>query len=180
MRTTRFANWFSPYEEQSFMTLSDISVGEVDVSAYSIPTDEPEGDGTLRWDSTTLIVCEIHAAGEIGLGFTYGNKAIAVVADQLAGKCLLRRPPLDIPCLHASMLQHVRNDGSQGIASMAISALDVGLWDLKAKILDCPLVDLFGARQTSVAAYGSGGFTTYSNQQLAAQMSGWAAAGLKS
>jgi len=162
------------------MTLSDISVGEVDVSAYSIPTDEPEGDGTLRWDSTTLIVCEIHAAGEIGLGFTYGNKAIAVVADQLAGKCLLRRPPLDIPCLHASMLQHVRNDGSQGIASMAISALDVGLWDLKAKILDCPLVDLFGVRQTSVAAYGSGGFTTYGNQQLAAQMSGWAAAGLKS
>jgi hypothetical protein len=44
------------------MTLSDISGGKVDVSAYTIPTDAPEGDGTLRWDSTTLIAWKIHAA----------------------------------------------------------------------------------------------------------------------
>ena len=31
------------------------------------------------------------------------------------------------------MLEQVRNDGSRGIASMAISALDIALWDLKAK-----------------------------------------------
>ena len=162
------------------MKPSDISVGKVDVSAYTIPTDAPEGDGTLRWDSTTLILCEIHAAGEIGFGYSYGNQATAFVADYLAGKCLLHRSPLDIPALHTSMLQQVRNDGSRGIASMAISALDVALWDLKAKLLGSSLVDLLGAVHASVAAYGSGGFTTYSNQQLAAQLSGWSAEGLKS
>jgi len=47
------------------MVLSEISVEKVNVSAYTIPTDAPEGDGTLRWDSTTLIVCEIHAANQI-------------------------------------------------------------------------------------------------------------------
>lgn len=162
------------------MKPSDISVGKVDVSAYTIPTDAPEGDGTLRWDSTTLIICEIHAAGEVGFGYSYGNQATAFVADYLAGRCLLHRSPLDIPGLHKSMLQQVRNDGSRGIASMAISALDVALWDLKAKLLGRSILDLFGAVHASVAAYGSGGFTTYSHQQLTAQLSGWAAEGLKS
>lgn len=162
------------------MTLSDISVGKVDVSAYTIPTDAPEGDGTLRWDSTTLIVCEIHAANQIGLGYTYGNGATALVADHLANKCLLHRSAFDIPGLHASMLQQIRNDGSRGIASMAISGLDVALWDLKAKLLGSSLLDLFGAVQASVIVYGSGGFTTYSNQQLATQLSSWVGEGLKS
>jgi L-alanine-DL-glutamate epimerase-like enolase superfamily enzyme len=162
------------------MKLSDISVGKVDVSAYTIPTDAPEGDGTLRWDSTTLIVCEIHAASQTGLGYSYGNNAVASVADQIAGKCLLHRSALDIPRLYASMLQQVRNDGSRGIASMAISALDVALWDLKAKLLGVSIVDLLGAASTSVAAYGSGGFTTYSNQQLISQLSGWVTEGLTS
>jgi L-alanine-DL-glutamate epimerase-like enolase superfamily enzyme len=160
--------------------LSDISISTVDVSAYTIPTDAPEGDGTLQWDSTTLILCEIQAADQIGFGYTYGNRATASLADQLADKCLLHRPAVDIPALHASMLQQVRNDGSRGIASMAISSLDVALWDLKSKLLSCSLVDLFGAAHASVPAYGSGGFTTYSDQQLAAQLSGWVAQGLQS
>lgn len=162
------------------MGLSDISVEKVDVSAYTIPTDAPEGDGTLRWDSTTLIVCEIHAASQNGLGYTYGNQATASVADQLAGQCLLHRSALDIPGLHKSMLEQVRNDGSRGIASMAISALDVALWDLKARLFAVSLIDLLGATHAGVAAYGSGGFTTYSNQVLASQLSGWVAEGLKS
>jgi L-alanine-DL-glutamate epimerase-like enolase superfamily enzyme len=162
------------------MTAPDNSVSKIDVSAYTIPTDAPEGDGTLRWDSTTLIICEVHAAGEIGLGYSYGNQATASVADYLAGKCLLHRAALDIPSLHATMLQQVRNDGSRGIASMAISALDIALWDLKAKLSGTSLVDLFGAAHTGVAAYGSGGFTTYSDQQLAAQLSSWVDEGLKS
>lgn len=161
------------------MELSDNSVEKVDVAVFTIPTDAPEGDGTLRWDSTTLIVCEVRAADRVGLGYTYGNKAIAIVADHLANECLLHRSALGIPGLHASMLQQVRNDGSRGIASMAISALDIALWDLKAKLLGSSLVDLLGAAHAGVEAYGSGGFTTYSNQQLAVQMSGWVANGLK-
>lgn len=160
--------------------LSDISVEKVDVSAYTTPTDAPEGDGTLRWDSTTLILCEIHVANHIGLGYTYGNKATALMADHLAGKCLLNRPALDIPGLHAFMLEQARNDGSRGIASMAISALDVALWDLKAKLFGSSLVNLLGAVHTRVVAYGSGGFTTYNNRQLTTQLSGWAKEGLKS
>jgi L-alanine-DL-glutamate epimerase-like enolase superfamily enzyme len=162
------------------MESSEPSVQKVAVSAFTIPTDAAEGDGTLRWDSTTLVVCEIHAARQIGIGYTYGNQATAVVADHLAFKCLKGRSALDIPGLHASMLEQVRNDGSRGIASMAISALDVALWDLKAKLFNSSLVDLLGTVRSGVVAYGSGGFTTYSNHQLSAQLSGWIKQGLKS
>jgi L-alanine-DL-glutamate epimerase-like enolase superfamily enzyme len=162
------------------MEQSETSVGKVDVSAYTIPTDAPEGDGTLRWDSTTLILCEIHTARQTGLGYTYGNEATAALADHLATKCLLHHSAIDIPALHVSMLRQVRNDGSRGIASMAISALDIALWDLKAKLLDSSVVDLLGAFQPKVAVYGSGGFTTYSNQELTSQLSGWITEGLKS
>lgn len=161
------------------MQWSEISIEKVDVSAYTIPTDAPEGDGTLRWDSTTLIVCELRAADQVGLGYTYGSRPTAAVADHLAEKCLLHQPAFDIPRLHASMLAQIRNDGNRGIASMAVSALDIALWDLKAKLLKSSMIDLLGATESSLAAYGSGGFTTYSNEKLASQLSGWIVDGLK-
>ena len=104
------------------MQRSDVAVEKADVAAYTIPTDSPEGDGTLKWDSTTLVVCEIYAADQVGLGYTYGNRATAMVADHLAAKCLLGQPSLDIPHLHMAMRAQVRNDGNRGIASMAICA----------------------------------------------------------
>ncbi len=51
------------------------------------------------------------------------------------------------------------------------------LWDLKARLLDVPLVKLLGQVRDAVPIYGSGGFTSYSNQQLAAQLSAWVEAG---
>jgi L-alanine-DL-glutamate epimerase-like enolase superfamily enzyme len=162
------------------VSLNQALVEEASVSAYTIPTDAPEGDGTLRWDSTTLIVCEIRAGGNSGLGYTYGNKATAVVADYLAKECLVGQIAMDIPKLHESMLRHVRNDGSRGIASMAISALDIALWDLKARLLRVSLADLLGTIRPNIPAYGSGGFTTYTNTKLAEQLSAWAVDGLKS
>lgn len=162
------------------MKLPENSITSVAVSAYSVPTDAPEGDGTFQWDSTTLVLCEVGAGGEIGIGYTYGNKATALVADELGQKCLKERPAFDIAAIHESMLEQVRNDGSRGIASMAISALDIALWDLKAKLLDCSVADLLGCAKPSVAVYGSGGFTTYSDRQLARQLSGWVADGIKS
>lgn len=102
------------------------------------------------------------------------------VARELGQKCLMNRSALDIPALHESMRGQVRNDGSRGIASMAISALDVALWDLKGKLLHRSVVDLPGAAKPAIAVYGSGGFTTYSPDQLAKQLSGWVSAGIKS
>ena len=72
-----------------------------------------------------------------------------------------------------ALWRKVRNLGRSGLAAMAISALDAALWDLKAKLLGLPVASLLGGRRDRVAIYGSGGFTTYSDEELARQLAGW-------
>jgi L-alanine-DL-glutamate epimerase-like enolase superfamily enzyme len=71
------------------------------------------------------------------------------------------------------MVAAVRNSTRAGVAGYAISAVDVALWDLKARLLDMSLVDLFGSARTGVPVYGSGGFTTYSDDETTAQLTDW-------
>ena len=71
-----------------------------------------------------------------------------------------------------------RNIGSRGIAASAIAAVDIALWDLKAKILKVPLCTLWGQVRESVPVYGSGGFTSYSKTQLAKQFENWKSKGI--
>jgi L-alanine-DL-glutamate epimerase-like enolase superfamily enzyme len=61
---------------------------------------------------------------------------------------------------------------------MAMSAVDAALWDLKARLLDLPLASLLGMVRDGVPIYGSGGFTSYSDSQLANQLEGWASRGI--
>jgi L-alanine-DL-glutamate epimerase-like enolase superfamily enzyme len=77
-----------------------------------------------------------------------------------------------------SMLRRTRNLGRPGIVSMAISAVDAALWDLKARLLGVPLITLLGPVREGVPIYGSGGFTSYTNQQLETQLGGWVSAGI--
>jgi L-alanine-DL-glutamate epimerase-like enolase superfamily enzyme len=76
------------------------------------------------------------------------------------------------------MVHGIRNLGRPGVSSMAIAAVDVALWDLKARILDVSLVTLLGAAHDAVPVYGSGGFTSYSIEQLHAQLGDWVAQGI--
>lgn len=154
-------------------------IGSVRTSAYVIPTDAPESDGTLEWSSTTLVVVEIDAAGETGLGFTYADTATARLVHDTLAEVVRGRDAMDIPAIVAAMLVALRNHGRPGVCSMALSAVDVALWDLKAKLLGLPLVTLLGAARASVPVYGSGGFTSYADERLAAQLGGWAEEGLR-
>lgn len=147
--------------------------------AYDIPTDLPEADGTLAWDSTTLIVVQVAAGGETGIGYTYDHKAAALLAESKLAEQVCGRDAFDIPRLWQGMTMAVRNIGRQGAAAAAISAVDNALWDLKAKLLGVPLVKLLGQARPAIMAYGSGGFTSYDDGQLEKQLSDWAEAGMK-
>ncbi|HET9114691.1 MAG TPA: enolase C-terminal domain-like protein [Gaiellaceae bacterium] len=153
-------------------------VERLDVDAYTIPTDQPESDGTLEWDSTTIVVVEAHAGGKKGLGYTYCDAAAAeVVSSQLAG-VVEGEDLMDVRAAWLRMGAQVRNAGRPGIGFCAVSAVDQALWDLKARLLDVPLVVLLGAAHEDVPIYGSGGFTSYSIERLCEQLGGWAAAGI--
>jgi L-alanine-DL-glutamate epimerase-like enolase superfamily enzyme len=66
-----------------------------------------------------------------------------------------------------------------GIAAMAISALDIGLWDLAGKAANLPLYKLWGGLTERVAAYGSGGWGRYTEADLVAEAEKYAAQGCK-
>jgi L-alanine-DL-glutamate epimerase-like enolase superfamily enzyme len=142
-------------------------------AAYRIPTDAPEADGTYAWDSTTLIVVHLSAGEETGLGYTYADASAAPLIQTLASAALENGDPFDIPARRIGLLRAVRNLGRSGLAACAISALDCALWDLKAKLLGVALVTLLGRCRNAVPIYGSGGFTTYSNDRLKQQLSHW-------
>jgi L-alanine-DL-glutamate epimerase-like enolase superfamily enzyme len=145
----------------------------LDVSVYTVPTEEPESDGTFTWTATTVVVVRADAQGCCGLGFTYASPASAVVIHDLLEPVVAACDPLDVPGAWAAMVAAVRNVGRPGVASTAIAAVDIALWDLKAKLLDQPLVRLLGAVRDEVPVYGSGGFTSYTDQELADQLGGW-------
>jgi L-alanine-DL-glutamate epimerase-like enolase superfamily enzyme len=150
-----------------------ISIGELDVAAYTVPTDRPEADGTLEWTATTMVLVRVHAEGVVGTGWTYGPAAAeGVVADVLT-EVVRGRSVHDIPGIHEAMCRAVRNAGRPGICSLAISAVDCALWDLKARVLGLPLHRLLGAVRDDVPVYGSGGFVTYDPAELREQLEHW-------
>jgi L-alanine-DL-glutamate epimerase-like enolase superfamily enzyme len=158
--------------------LVSAKVDRVEVSAYTVPTDNPESDGTIEWDKTTIVIVEIASEGERGLGYSYADASAAkLIRDHLAG-VIKGRNPMEVAGAWHAMIASVRNIGRPGIASMAISAIDIALWDLKARLLAIPLFSLLGPVREEIPAYGSGGFTSYSIEQLQSQLAGWAASGM--
>ena len=145
----------------------------VTAAAYTVPTDQPEADGTMAWESTTLVVVQVLADGLVGTGWTYGAAPIAALVKQTLAPIVVGRPACDTVTAWQDMSRALRNIGRPGLGAMALSAVDNALWDLKARLLGIPLHRLLGSARESVPVYGSGGFTTYDNGQLAAQLSGW-------
>jgi L-alanine-DL-glutamate epimerase-like enolase superfamily enzyme len=148
-------------------------ITDLTAAAYTIPTDSPEADGTLSWDSTTLIVATVSCGKQVGMGWTYGSTAVVPVIRDLLTRHVVGHNAFDVTGCFEEMVRAVRNAGRSGVAGQAISAVDVALWDLKARMLDLPLHRLIGAVRDTVPVYGSGGFTTYREEQLRRQLTEW-------
>lgn len=159
-------------------TRAEAPVTEVKVSAYTVPTDQPESDGTLEWDSTTIVVVELEAGGECGLGYAYGDRSVAAFVDSMLRPCLDGVDAMRPAAANTAMRRAIRNAGQQGVGAMALSAADIALWDLKARLLGLPLADVLPRFHEAAPVYGSGGFTSYSEARLREQLEGWRKAGL--
>jgi L-alanine-DL-glutamate epimerase-like enolase superfamily enzyme len=156
----------------------DLPVTDVEATAYTIPTERPEGDGTLTWDSTTWVLVRVRTGDPDlprGTGWTYAPAAAAHVVRDLLAPQVSGRDALDAAASWEAMVRAVRNAGRPGLVSMAISAVDTALWDLAARLLGLPLHRLLGSVRDDVPVYGSGGFTTDTEDQLREQLRGWVA-----
>ena len=95
---------------------------KVSACAYTVPTDAPEGDGTLDWHETTLVLAEIKAGNAVGIGYSFTSAVAAkLVEGRLAG-VVQGRDALDVPGAHLAMLPQVRNPGRPGIAATTVAA----------------------------------------------------------
>ncbi|MFC5675066.1 enolase C-terminal domain-like protein [Streptomyces incanus] len=148
-------------------------VDTVEAAAYTVPTDAPESDGTLTWQSTTLVLVRVRSGTATGLGWTYGAAATAQVVEQQLAGLVTGRSAWDVPAANEAMSRAVRNAGRPGLIAGALSAVDIALWDLKARLLGLPLVRLLGACRSDVPVYGSGGFTSYDDVQQDRQLRTW-------
>ena len=154
-------------------------IERLDVSVYTIPTDAPEADGTLAWNSTSVVVVEPHTrGGTVGLGYAFGDTATGTLVRDLLAGVVVGRDVRDTTAAWEAMVRSIRNLGRPGICSMAIAAVDIALWDTKARCAGQPLFRLLGPVRDAVPVYGSGGFTTYSEQRLVEQLSGWVDQGI--
>jgi L-alanine-DL-glutamate epimerase-like enolase superfamily enzyme len=157
---------------------AEVAVEKLEVEAFTIPTDAPEADGTLAWDSTTIVVVHAHGGGERGLGYTYADLSTAALIDSKLAGVVRGRDAMAPQSAWAAMVHEIRNLGRPGIASMAIAAVDLALWDLKARVLGLPLGKLLGMDRDCVPVYGSGGFTAYPLQRLTEQLAEWTERGI--
>ncbi len=155
-----------------------VPIERLEISAYTVPTDFPESDGTYRWDKTTMVLVQVTAGGKCGLGYTYADTATARLINELLKEIVIGQDAMAVPGIWMQMVQAIRNLGRPGISSMAIAAVDAALWDVKARLLDVPLVTLLGQVRASAPIYGSGGFTSYSREQLQRQLAGWVEEGI--
>jgi L-alanine-DL-glutamate epimerase-like enolase superfamily enzyme len=156
------------------------TVEGLEATAYEIPTDQPESDGTLEWDSTTIVVVEAFNGRERGIGYTYADRATATLIESKLAELVQGVDAMRPPAVWAAMRRELRNAGQPGVGAMAISAVDIALWDLKARLLGISLADALPRLRDSVPIYGSGGFTSYDEGRLAEQLRHWIDSGIRS
>lgn len=152
--------------------MNDLITGGT-VSLYTVPSDSPEADGTFEWKSTSLVLVRMECGETGALGYTYADRTTAVLAHTLLDEIVIGSNPHCHAATLQKMLRAIRNLGETGIAMMAVSAIDNALWDLRARLVGLPLVSFLGQARASVPVYGSGGFTSYSDKQVAKQLGQW-------
>ncbi len=157
---------------------SGLTIRSGTARAYTIGTDAPEADGTFAWHKTTLVLVTLDAGEAQGMGYTYSHKVAAPLVRDLLENVVYHADPLDIQAIFSKLRYFQRNYGREGLAATALSAIDIALWDLKAKLLGQPLAKLLGSMRDSAPVYGSGGFTSYSDDQLRDQFLGWVDEGI--
>lgn len=80
----------------------------IEVAVFVIPTDAPEADGTLAWSGTTVVLVTATAAGEQGIGWTYGAGAAGAVVTDMLAPALLGHSAFDVAGANEVMARAVR------------------------------------------------------------------------
>lgn len=147
-----------------------MSIDKLEVKYFEIPTETPERDGTLEWLSTGLVTLELYSGSHKGLGYTYADRATASFLVEHALPYLKGKDESQHFLMLDVLKRKYRNLGNAGVTSMALSAVDIALWDLRASVLNISIQNLLGIRRECTPFYGSGFFLDDNSQDLMRQL----------
>lgn len=142
------------------------------IDTYLIETKQKGNfsDSTRKVETIGYVVVVVHTnTGIDGIGLTYhevGGEAICEFIVKSIGKKYIGRSPLETEQIYDDVFAYMRGVGRRGLAFCAVSALDIALWDIKGKMFGLPLFRLLGGSKTEIPCYASGGWTSYSVDQL--------------
>src|SRR6266403_5416296 len=159
-----------------------MKITAIDSFVLRVPNPKPIA---LEFPEQKLVVATIATdEGLTGLGYSLafgggGAEAIQVYLETRLKPLLLGEDPLFVERLWERMYRADRGIKRQGVAAYALSALDIALWDIAGKAAGLPLYKLWGAVTDRVAAYGSGGWSKYSERELIVEAEKYAALGCK-
>lgn len=154
----------------------------IDTCVLTVPTSKQMA---LEFPHHRLVVAEIATdEGLAGLGYSLvfgggGAQSVLAYLDERLKPLLLGEDPLAVERLWEKMYRGDRGVRRVGIAGMALSALDIALWDIAGKAAKLPLCRLWGAASDRVACYGSGGWGKYAEKDLVAEAERYAAMGCR-
>ena len=159
-----------------------MKITSIDTYVLTIPTPKPMA---LNYAAQKLVVAEISTdEGVTGLGYSLvfgggGAEAVHAYLQTRLAPALIGEDPLFVERLWEKMFRTDMGMKKQGVVAYALSALDIGLWDIAGKAAGLPLYKLWGAVTDRVPAYGSGGWSKYSERELIAEAEKYAALGCK-
>lgn len=149
--------------------MRDIKITGVKMYPCTFPSGDL-ADSTREIGNIGYIIVDVSTdIGVHGIGMTYcesGNEAIIAFGEKTIQPLILGMNPFDTECIWAKVTQYFRAVGRKGLAYFALSAIDIACWDIKGKVLDMPIYRLFGGNDPRVPVYCSGGWTSYSEEEL--------------
>ena len=159
-----------------------MKITAIDTCILTVPTPKPM---SLQYPQHKLVLAQISTdEGIQGLGYSLvfnggGAEAVHAYLETRLKPALLGEDPLFVERLWGKMFRVDMGIKKQGVAAYALSAADIGLWDIAGKAARLPLYKLWGAHSDVVSGYGSGGWGSYSIADLVADAERYAAQGCR-
>jgi L-alanine-DL-glutamate epimerase-like enolase superfamily enzyme len=157
-------------------------IERLDTAYYALPLQGAADAGHGAIEREELVTLELHADGLVGQGYAYtigrGGRAIQALIEHDLRPLLVGRSAEDVEALWTLMWQRLLYVGRGGLASFAIAAVDIALWDLRGLRAGQPLYALLGGQARELPAYGSGVDLLKPMPELLEQVEGYLGRGL--
>ncbi|WP_327146054.1 mandelate racemase/muconate lactonizing enzyme family protein [Nocardia sp. NBC_01327] len=140
-----------------------MTIASIRTRAVGVPVDKPTRMSNRDLNFRHYLLVEVTTTdGASGVGYTYAGTGSGLLAksavDDLLARVYIGDDPNDVVGLWDRAYQETLLEGRRGTVLRALSAIDIALWDLRAKQAGLPLVNLLGGSTTALPAYASGGY----------------------